>query len=155
MRPRPRLAALIGACLLAGAIAAGCTSPTVRSTGVSYTCCDESLVATSWHPGQQLRVAWTRTATVPAGQHFQAVTLSAVLTGPFSKATALKTTISQGHRGPLTAQSAKLTISQDPPGSAVSVIIIPASAPPGFYNLETIESSGGGTVSGATIITVG
>lgn len=155
MRPRPRRAALTVACVIAGVIAAGCTSPTVHRTGVSYTCCEDSVAATRWHPGQQLRVAWTRTATVPAGQHFQAVTLSAVLTGPFSTVTALKNAISQGHRGSLTARAAKITISHDPPVSAVSVIIVPASAPLGFYNLATIESSGGGTVTGGTIITVG
>jgi hypothetical protein len=122
---------------------------------VSYTCCDASVVSTRWHPGQQLPVSWTRTATVPAGQRFPAVTLSAVLTGPFSKTAALKAAISQGHRGSLTTRAAKITISRDPPASVISVITIPASAPPGFYNLETSESSGGGTVSGATIITVG
>jgi hypothetical protein len=151
----PRRAALLAACLLAGAIAAGCTSPTVHSSGVSYTCCDASVVSTHWHPGQQLPVVWTRTATVPTGQRFPPVTLSAVLTGPFSKAVALKTAITQGHRGSLTTQAAKITISRDPPASVVSVITIPADATPGFYNLEIISSSGGGTFSGETIITVG
>jgi hypothetical protein len=155
MRPRLRHAALVAACLLAGAIAAGCTTPPVHSAGVFYTCCDDSVVSTRWHPGQQLTVGWTRTATVPAGHHFEAVTLSAVLTGPFSHAAALKSAISQGHHGSLTVQSAKITISRDPPASAASVITIPASAPPGFYDLETTESSGGGTVAGESVITVG
>jgi hypothetical protein len=122
---------------------------------VSYTCCDDSVASTRWHPGQQLTVAWTRTATVPAGHRFPAVTLSAVLTGPFSNAVALKAAISQGHHGSLTVHAAKKTISRDPPVSAVSVMTIPASAPPGFYDLQTIESSGGGTVSGRAVITVG
>lgn len=102
-RPRRRRGALIAGWLLPGAMAAGCASPTVHSAGVWYTCCSDSVVSTHWQPGQQLPVAWTRTATVPAGQHFEAVTLSVVLTGPFSKATALKGAIGQGHPGSLTA----------------------------------------------------
>lgn len=136
-------------------MAAGCASPTVHSAGVWYTCCSDSVVSTHWQPGQQLPVAWTRTATVPAGQHFEAVTLSVVLTGPFSKATALKGAIGQGHPGSLTARAAKITISHDPPASAVSSITIPAGASPGLYDLATIESSGGGTVTGESIVTVG
>jgi hypothetical protein len=149
----PRRAALLAACLLVGVIAAGCTSPPVHSSGVFYTCCDQTVVSTRWHPGQQLTIAWTRTATVPAGHPYLAVTLSAVLTGPFSKAVALKAAI--GHHGSLTARAPTIRISRDPPHSAVSVITIPASAPPGFYDLATIESSGGGTVSGESMITVG
>jgi hypothetical protein len=153
MQSRPRRVALAAACVLAGLIVAACTSPPIHNTGVSYTCCSESVVATTWHPGQQLPVVWTRTETVPAGHGFQPVTLSAILTGPFSKVAAAKAAIT--NRGSLTTRAAKITISQDPPGSAVSVIAIPASAPLGFYNLQTIESSGGGTVTGVAIVSVG
>src|SRR5215469_70178 len=152
MRPRPRRAALITGCLLAGAIATGCTGPTVHGTGVSYTCCSDTVVETTWHPGQQLPVVWTRTTTVPAGEGFQPVTLSAVLTGPFRDATALKAAMTKGQldrgAGPVTAAAQQIQISRNPPRSPVSVITIPANAPPGMYNLQIRVSSGGGSVTG-------
>jgi hypothetical protein len=153
--PRTRFLAA-ATCLLAVALATACAAPAARSTGVSvsYTCCKASLGATTWHPGQQVPIVWTRTATATAGQHFEAVTLSATLTGPFSKVVALKAAITQGRRGSLTLRAPKTTISHDPPVAPVTVISIPAGAPPGFYNLRVIDSSGGGTVTGSTIITI-
>jgi len=126
---------------------------------VSYTCCSDSVVATTWHPGQQLPVVWTRTETVPAGHGFEPVTLSAVLTGPYKDAAALKTALSKGQlnrrAGPVTAAAPEMRIWRNPPRSPVSVITIPADAPPGSYNLEVVMSSGGGSVSGYSIVTVG
>jgi hypothetical protein len=147
-------------CLLAGVSLAACAGPTtVHNTGVSYTCCSNSVVATTWHPGQQMPVVWTRTDTVPAGHGFEPVTLSAVLTGPYRDAAALKAAVTKGQlnrrAGPVTAAAPRMRISRTPPRSPVSIITIPADAPPGMYNLQTSESSGGGTVTGESIVSVG
>jgi len=138
-------------------MATACAGPSAQGARVSYTCCSASVVATSWHPGQQLPVAWTRVGKVPPGQSIQPVTLSAVMTGPFSSAAALKAAITRGSGGSITASAPTITISQNPPRTPVSVITIPADAPPGFYNLEFTLAFGlgGGSDSGASIITVG
>jgi len=160
MGPRLRRTILTAACLIAGVSVAACAGPTtVRGTGVWYTCCSDSVVTTTWHPGQQLPVAWTRTATVPTGHGFEPVSLSAVLTGPYKDAAALKAAESKGQllRGPrpITAAAPRMLISRNPPRSPVSVITIPADAPPGMYDLLTGISSGGGSVTGASVVTVG
>lgn len=155
MQPGPRAAAVAGSCLLARAIAVGCSTPTVRGTGVWYTCCSDSVVSTRWHPGLQLPVIWARSDNVPPGHSFQPVTLSAVLTGPFRNATALKAAITRNQGGKITAAAPQIRVSRNPPRSPVSVIAIPANAPAGLYNLRTSASSGGGSETGSVILTVG
>jgi hypothetical protein len=138
-------------------MATACAGPAAQGARVSYTCCSASVTAPSWHPGQQLPVTWTRVGNVPTGQSIQPVTLSAVMTGPFSSATALKAAINQGRGGSVTARAANITISRNPPRTPVSVITIPANAPPGFYDLEFTMTLGlgGGSASGESIVTVG
>ena len=96
---------------------------------------------------------------MPAGHVFEPVTLSAVLTGPYKDAAALKAAESKGQqlRGPrpVTAAAPKMRIFRNPPRSTVSVISIPADAPPGMYDLLTEISSGGGSVTGASIVKIG
>ena len=148
---------MAAACLLAGALATACAGPAAQGARVSYTCCSASVTTPSWHPGQQLPVTWTRVGTVPSGQSIQPVTLSAVITGPFASATALKAAINRGRGGSITAWSAKTTISRNPPRTPVSVITIPADAPPGLYDLQFTETFGlgGGSESGESIVRVG
>src|SRR5262249_29216764 len=71
-------------------------------------------------------------------------------------AAALKAAESKGQllRGPrpITAAAPRMQISRNPPRSPVSVITIPADAPPGMYDLLTGISSGGGTVTGPSIV---
>lgn len=81
--------------------------------------------------------------------------LTALLTGPFSSVSALKSAIVKGHRGALTAAAPTIRISRDPPRSPVSVIAIPANAPPGLYELDFSLSASGGSVKGGSIVSVG
>jgi len=147
------------ACVLAAVIVTGCAAPTIHGSGVMYTCCSESLVSAQWHPGQHMLVVWARTATVAAGHSFDPVTLTVVLTGPFTDVTALKAALSKGQlnrrAGPVTVAAPAIRISRDAPRSVVSVVTIPQDAPSGFYNLQVSDRSRGGTVSAGTIITVG
>jgi hypothetical protein len=137
-------------------LVSGCARPTVHNTGVMYTCCANDVVSTRWQPGQQLRVVWTRTGRLAPGRPPAALTLSAVLFGPFSKVTALKNAIRTGRdHAAVRFAAPQLRISRNPPRSPVSVIAIPADAPPGFYDLQIRVVFTGGSVSGDSIVTVG
>jgi hypothetical protein len=100
---------------------------------------------------------WTRTGRLAPGQPPSALILSAVLMGPFSKVAALKNAIRGGRdHSAVRFAAPQLRISRNPPRSPVSVIAIPADAPPGFYDLQIrVVFSTGGSVSGDSIVTVG
>jgi hypothetical protein len=153
---------------LAGVLLAGCFSiggsaaaPEVTYQTYSYTCCSAGLNATVWHPGQAIRVTWKAVpqgrvpAANPAG-----LTLTMLLTGPYADVSTLKSAISAngsparpGGRAP--AATAPAIHTTDRAGGApVSVLMIPRDAAPGYYNLQFTVASGGGSMSGATIIQV-
>jgi predicted small secreted protein len=153
MRRAAAITVLVAAACL---LAAGCSGPAVRGTGVMYTCCAQSVASTSWRPGQQLPVRWTRDGTLAPGQQPQTLTLSAVLTGPFSKAVAMQDATGNDRlHARLRAAAPQIRISRNPPRSPISVITIPAGAPPGWYDLEIRVGTAQWSVSSDSIVTVG
>jgi len=151
-----RTIVVTASCALLGALMAGCgVSPAAVSRPVyTYTCCSASLTAKPWHPGQQVRVVWIEQRTTANRSHLVA-TLTVVLTGPYRTVSALKTANRAGAKpDPRLAVAQEAQILSRPTRPPVSIIRIPAGATPGYYNLDTIVSIAGGTVSGSSVVTI-
>jgi hypothetical protein len=139
------LALAIGVVLLVGRFRSTPTGPTSATVAPSakgspatfaYSCCQSALVDTVYHP----------------------------LSGPFTSVELLKTSIAGPHprNAPATASAAPIRLSSEVAANPVSVLRLPRSAAPGYYNLaftEATSNHGGGGASvdrlgGASIIRV-
>lgn len=167
------LALLIGALLLVGRVRSTPTGPTSATVAPSangspvtfaYSCCRTVLVDTVYHPGSAIRVQWTRSTQAPSSAPALRITLSVALSGPFKSVELLKTSIGGPHprKPPVTASAAPIRLSSEVAANPVSVLRIPRSAAPGYYNLAFTAATGdhGGdgpsvdSLGGASIIRV-
>jgi hypothetical protein len=138
--------------------AAGCSGASshsafpVRHATYSYSCCASTDVDQVRHPGDLLTVHWIVTESPAAGtkKASEPVTLAATLTGAFPDVASLK-------GSPAAAKALPTSVLHTTTwtgGAPITRLQIPATAAPGFYNLSTQVSSGGGTLGGAAIIQV-
>ncbi len=116
----------------------------------SYSCCSSEDIDVVRHPGETMKLHWIATPLGPSAVFpVSTVRLSASLSGPSASVSALKAST-----GP-DAVTAPVILTTDQVGEApVSVIVIPKTAPAGFYNLTTTIDQDGGQRSGGTIIQV-
>lgn len=138
------------------AFISGCSSP-IPPSGVSYeqvrfTCCvNSTALLRAWHPGQKMTVEWgAESAGTTADDTQHAITLTALLTGPYASVAAVKA--SGIHSATLLAPP--LHVTDRSPGSPVSTIALPLDMAAGWYNLATTIRSDAGTVDGSTVIQV-
>lgn len=132
-------------------------SPSIE-TGTAYTCCEAADVNSDYHPGQTLSVHWIVTpGTSSAGGQNQQVELNAHLAGPYATVNDLKTSAAPADKD-LAGVSTFTAEPVRPSGRAgeqpVSLILIPPTATPGYYNLVTSVTEPGATASGASVIHV-
>ena len=159
-----RSAVVLAACipLLVGAISnavASCTAttPTTTEIGPAYTCCEAADVNRNYEPGDTLAIHWiVAPDELSTGGPAREVELTARLTGPYATVSDLK----QATEGDKTGTGRSTFIAEpirpsgQPGEQPVSLVLIPPTAPPGFYNLTTAVSESGATVSGAAVIQV-
>ena len=145
-------------CAFVVPLAAGCASapPTSAGTSLWYSCCATDVVTTVWHPGQQVRIAWTPSGSQAIGARMVApMTLTVVLTGPYRTTGDLKDANKGGpDRSSIVAAAPVIKLFAVPVRSPVSVVTIPSDAAPGSYNLSFTVASGAASSSGASVITV-
>ena len=141
---------------LAVAGAAACShqpsNETTSQAHFAYTCCEQSDIAPVRHPGQAVTLHWIVRAAGETDSESSPlpVTLSAALTGPFVDVASLKASEPDSP----VASSAPLHTTDVEGGDPTTTLRIPPDAKPGFYNLTFAVESGGGTVSGASVIRV-
>jgi hypothetical protein len=141
---------------LVAALVIGCASAARApgKIGVTYTCCAADVSTTTWHPGQQLRIAWTALGRPARGA--AATTLTVTLIGPYSTVAALKSANdARIDRSREVATAAAIRAPGTAVTSPVSVVIIPADAAPGYYDLRFQAAAGDVASYGATVISVG
>ncbi len=168
VRPRWRDALTAAAAVFAlSAALAGCGPSSPQSSRhattyarFTYTCCSAKLVSRSWHPGQTVPVRWSAVAGAPSSRpNAVPITLSARLTGPFKRVADLKSTMAASapvtgvtRRRSLVAPAIHTTSLAG--GAPVSLIVLPAQTPPGFYDLHTAVVAAGATSSGDAVVSV-
>jgi hypothetical protein len=140
-------------CLLPTLASCVTASPAPTATGPTYRCCQAADINRTYHPGQTLTVHWI---VVPAtggdGSPGRQVELHASLAGPYATVSGLKATPHDNATPTFTAPAVH------PFGSAgeqpLSLILIPPTAAPGYYNLITSVNDRAGSVGGASVIQV-
>ncbi len=141
---------------LAASVVVGC-SPSRPTASVSFqqfqfTCCANAEALTrAWHPGQVMSLQWSAvSAGMTATDVQHGITLTAVLTGPYSSVAAVKA------RGPhsLTLSSSALRVTDRTSGTEISTITLPVDLAAGWYDLVTSVASAGGRTEGATVLQV-
>jgi hypothetical protein len=145
---------LIGGLLLA---LASCTDTSSTPTGTSqaYTCCEEADINRDYQPGQTLTVNWIVVpGKVGTGSPAHQVELNARLAGPYATASDLKTTSDMNHAAGITFTAEPIRPSGQAGEQPVSVIPIPPTAAPGYYNLVTSVTETSGSHGGASVIHV-
>jgi hypothetical protein len=104
-----------------------------------------------WHPGQLIAVQWTAESTgMTADDTQHRITLTALLTGPYTSVAALKA----GGLPSETLKAAPLLVTDRTPGNPITTIALPLDLAAGWYNLATTASTAGGSGGGATVIQV-
>ena len=121
---------------------------------LEFSCCFTNPDATVWHPGQQVPLDWTPEGGQATGDKMVAqVTLTAVLTGPYPTVHAASLG-GPGHSS-TAATAPVIKVSTVSLSGPVSVLTIPSSAAPGYYNLWTTAAAGGMSNGGGWNITIG
>ncbi len=134
----------------------GC-SPSGPTGSVGYAqfqfmCCANSEALTQvWHPGHVITLQWSAESTgVTPNNARHPITLSAIVTGPYTSVAALK----RGGAHAETLVASPLRVTDRTSGGAFSTIALPFDLPAGWYDLVTAIKSAGGSVGGATVIQV-
>lgn len=132
-----------------------CSSSTptnaVSYASFRFTCCAASDALQAWHPGHEVALHWIgESAGMTSDDTKHSITLTAVLTGPYASVAVLKA----GGAHADTIYASPLQVTDRTPGNPVATIGLPIDLPAGWYNLATIIRWAGGSVSGASVITV-
>lgn len=144
-------------CLLPALASCTATSSTSTETGPTYTCCEAADINRDHRPGQTLTVHWIVVpGKISTGSPTHQVELNARLTGPYATVSDLKTAARDDKNlaGDSTFTAEPIRPSGQAGEQPVSLILIPPTAAPGYYNLVTSVTEPAGTASGATIIHV-
>ncbi|HEY6470993.1 MAG TPA: hypothetical protein VI434_14630 [Candidatus Dormibacteraeota bacterium] len=134
----------------------GCSSPNagpaVEHEQFSFSCCAGLDAAPVAHAGETLTFRWNvETIGVSPDSLGSAVTLTAVLTGPYGSVALVKT----GGDHSETISAAAIHATTEAPGDPVSTIDIPSDLPPGWYNVTfATRYQSGSRVSSGTVIEV-
>jgi hypothetical protein len=136
--------------------ACGMLGPTpVTYTAYGLTCCTQADVEQLWQPGTEVDLHWiveTATRTTVNPTHKFAVV--AVLTGPYADVATLKQAKGATHvvQGSVVMMDDRMA----PPQPRVTIFLLPADLPSGYYNLETkVDFGDGSSAGGGSIVRVG
>jgi hypothetical protein len=126
----------------------------VTYTAYQLTCCTKADIEQLWHPGTEVDLHWIVESSTTTVNPAHKVVITATLKGPYSDIDTLK------HASGATkvVQGSVITMddSVPPPEPAVSIFLLPADLPPGYYNLAFKSDFGGGnSAGGASIVRVG
>lgn len=147
-------AAVVGVGVLLGGCSRPAAAPALTYARYGYSCCQPGPPEVA-HPGQVITLHWITTAQPPTpAATATAVTLSAWLTGPFPTVAALKTAMTAPSPPAPAVSAAAVHTTDRVGGTPLSMVPLPANAPVGFYDLRTSVISGGGALSGDTIVQV-
>ncbi len=144
--------------LLVGTLTTGCgmVGPTpVTYTTYQLTCCTKADIEQVWKPGTEVDLHWMveeRMTTTVSSSH--KVLITATLMGPYGDVPTLKHASGATHA----VQSSVMEMDDriPPPDPEVSVFLLPADLPSGFYNLAFKTDFGGGnSAGGASVVRVG
>jgi hypothetical protein len=147
------LALCLGLPLLTGAVSnavVSCTAtpPTSTETGLAYTCCEAADVNRNYEPGDTLAIHWVvATAEFSTGGQRREVELNVRLTGPYATVSDLKQEGDKTGSGRFTFMAESIRPSGQPGEQPVSLVLIPLTAPPGFYDLTTAVSESVGAAA--------
>jgi hypothetical protein len=122
----------------------------------AYTCCSSRLVNTIYHPGGLLVIHWIR--YVDTSPPHERILIDATLIGPFHSVSDLTQELIHSGRvaGATMVHAVSITVDNSVPKILKSVIRIPKTAKPGFYDLQTgdIDLHTGNSGSGVSVIQV-
>ena len=153
---RLRLARLV-VVLMPAVVLSGCVGTTSQAMYMSYrlTCCLASDIETAWTPGTSVElhlVAAPPEVTTANGSH--TVRISAVLSGPYADADALKAGGAVANA--IDGYPVVYDDRTPPPDNSVITFVLPADLGAGLYNLVVTSDLGrGSSISSATIVHVG
>ena len=138
----------------AQACAGGGPAP-VQYTAYQLTCCTQADIEQVWQPGTTVDLHWiVQTSTVTTTSPGHQVVMSAVLLGPYSDVQQLKQ--AKGGTNAVQGSIIRMDDRVGPTTSPVSIFILPADLPTGYYNLTFKADFGGGSsAGGASIVRVG
>jgi hypothetical protein len=143
------------ATLVTAVLVSACSSPgstiAIGYEHFRFTCCASSDVLQAWHPGHDVALHWIgENAGMSPDATPHAMTLTAVLTGPYASVAMLKA----GGAHADTIAASPLQVSDRTPGNPVSTFGLPIGLPVGWYNLAFKVRSQGGSVGGASVVQV-
>jgi hypothetical protein len=130
-------------------------SSPVTYTAYQLTCCAKADIEQTWQPGTEVDLhlmVETRKQTTISATH--KVVIVVALMGPFSDVPTLKHAQGATH----IVQGSVITIDDriPPPEPPVSIFLLPADLPAGFYNLSFKSDFGGGnSMETGSIVHVG
>jgi hypothetical protein len=160
------LVLLLGVAVVSGALLAFL----VTDTGYDVTCCTQADIDRPWQPGTTVELHWTVETDSPnlpdrVFDRFEnpthKVSITAVLSGPYSDRAAVNHAIQQGPTGdiPTVTVLGSVTAMDDrtrPSTAPVTTFVLPADLPAGYYDLTLLwEDGNGGIGDPRNIVRVG
>lgn len=122
--------------------------------GPIYSCCLAEDVNREYRPGETLTAHWIVSGNrINSGEPVPHIELDAHLSGPFATIEELKAS-SAADRAVVAFAAEPVAPSGLAGEQPVSVIAIPTTARPGYYNLVTAVREPGGSVSAGSVIRV-
>jgi hypothetical protein len=142
----------------------------LTDTGYDVTCCTQADIDQPWQPGTTVELRWTVESGGPnlpdrVFDRFEnpthKVSITAVLSGPYSDRAAVNQAIQQGPTGDIPAVTVlgSVTAMDDrsrPSTTPVTTFALPADLPAGYYDLTLLwEDGNGGIGDSRNIVRVG
>jgi hypothetical protein len=133
------------------------SSPHVSTKATfSFTCCTGFDAAAIYHPGEDVRLAWTPVRATSGSNRQATITLSAMLSRSFPSPSAIKSGVKNDkpvNVGPFIAETSQ-RVSNHTGATPVIMIRIPNDARTGYYDLVTSSVEEGAAVTGASIFEI-
>jgi hypothetical protein len=122
----------------------------------SYSCCTDSIVDATYHPGEVMRLPWIATPDASSTGSEEMVMLSAKISGPYKTVASLKSAFARHtpQLGRFNAEADDLRVSNGVAKRYFSLIEVPRSATAGFYELTTTTSTPSLVTSGGAVIRI-
>jgi hypothetical protein len=132
------------------------TPPVSTKATFSFTCCTAFNAAAIYHPGEDVRLAWTPVRATSGSSHQETITLSAMLSRSFPSPSAIKSGVKDDkpvNVGPFIAETSQ-RVSNHAGATPVITIRIPNDARTGYYDLVTSSVEKGTALTGASIFKI-
>jgi hypothetical protein len=122
----------------------------------SYSCCTDSIVDATYHPGEVIRLTWIATPDASNTGSEEMVGLSAKISGPCKTVASLKSAFARHtpQLGRFNAEAEDLRVSNGVAKRCFSLIEVPRNATADFYELTTTTSIPSLVTSGGAVIRI-